>query len=151
MTKTQRGTNGLTTSDPTADGTVKWWYVSTQSKPFKYSHAIFFRQTHTKHASIHGDSGTLSVWEGDVQHEDDPYPCNGRVSARNIAYRVYPSVKWKCSKIDYQYGMSYTTQFIISIIQRGQASQYIIIEAWAPLTTHRTMVIEMGGVWWRSP
>ena len=30
-------------------------------------------------------------------------------------YRVYPSVKWKCSKIDYQYGMSYTTQFIISL------------------------------------
>ena len=66
-------------------------------------------------------------------------------------YRVYPSVKWKCSKIDYQYGMSYTTQFIVSIIQRGQASQYTIIEAWTPLTTHRTMVIEMGGVWWRSP
>jgi hypothetical protein len=73
------------------------------------------------------------------------------VLGENIAYRVYPSVKWKCSKIDYQYGMSYTTQFIISIIQRGQASQYIIIEAWTPLTTHRTMVIEMGGVWWRSP
>ena len=24
LTKTQRGTNGLTTSDPTADGTAKW-------------------------------------------------------------------------------------------------------------------------------